>query len=63
MFSKFIENWKLFLLQQQTFCSIDRPFPSDGPARRTRHDGRSATFKRVRTRCGAKASGDLEQVS
>ena len=43
--------------------AIDRLFPSDGPAGRTSHDGCSATFKRVRTRCGAKASGDLEQVS
>ena len=37
-------------------------FPSGGPAGRTRLNGFSSTFGRVRTRCGAKASGDLEQV-
>ena len=33
--------------------------PSGWPAGRTRYDGCSTSFKRVRTRCGAKASGDL----
>ena len=37
-------------------------FPSGGPAGRTRLNGFSSTFRRVRTRCGAKASGDHEQV-
>ena len=35
-------------------------FPSGGPAGRTRLNGFSSTFRRVRTRCGAKALGDLE---
>ena len=42
--------------------SYRQAFPSGGPAGRTRLNGISSTFGRVRTRCGAKASGDLEQV-
>ena len=42
---------------------IDMLFPSGGPAGRTCCGGfLRKTFMRVRTRCGAKASGDLKQV-
>ena len=52
----------LFRLDVRQGNPINRRFPSYVLAGRTRHYGFSATFKRVRTRCGAKASGDLEQV-
>ena len=66
------QRWRPKGLYQQQGCRrqagrqggpIDRLFPSGGPAGRT-CCGRflRKTFRRMRTRCGAKASGSLKQV-
>ena len=66
------QRWRPKGLYQQQGCRrqdgrqggpIDRLFPSGGPAGRTCCGMfLRKTFRRVRTRCGAKASGDLKQV-